>query len=120
MPSSVLRIPPEVISRFIQYLCGGVLDLKGRQQLTRLCLVCQDWRDAALLSQELWKGIRIEPNHCSGHLTFEIIVSWFERWGRPSSSTLGMETGVRATPRTTRKGIQDVTLPSCGRHGIGC
>ncbi|KAF5334295.1 hypothetical protein D9611_014168 [Ephemerocybe angulata] len=66
--SPVRRIPREVLGHVFTFLHPyereeKVRDAVGRKGLLQLSLVCKLWRDATLVTHELWTGLQIKPRH---------------------------------------------------------
>ncbi|KAF6747450.1 hypothetical protein DFP72DRAFT_1149301 [Ephemerocybe angulata] len=66
--SPVRRVPREVLGYVFTFLHPyeheeKVRDAAGRKDILRLSLVCKLWRDATLVTHELWTGLQIKPRH---------------------------------------------------------
>ncbi|KAF6747459.1 hypothetical protein DFP72DRAFT_607652 [Ephemerocybe angulata] len=82
--SPVRRVPREVLGHVFTFLHPyedeeKVRDAAGRKDLVRLSLVCKLWRDAALVTHELWAGLQLNLRHTLESL--KSVETWLSQAG---------------------------------------
>ncbi|KAF5318229.1 hypothetical protein D9611_014743 [Ephemerocybe angulata] len=82
--SPVRRVPREVLGHVFTFLRPyeheeKVRNAVGRTDLLRLSRVCKLWRDAALVTHELWAGLQLNPRHSFESL--KSVETWLSQAG---------------------------------------
>ncbi|KAF6745480.1 hypothetical protein DFP72DRAFT_925843 [Ephemerocybe angulata] len=79
--SAIRRVPLEVLGQIFTFTLGAPtpLDEGVREELLNLGRVCQKWRDASLLTHELWSGVSVHPRNLRG--SYDKIETWLSRAG---------------------------------------
>ncbi|KAF5309587.1 hypothetical protein D9611_013946 [Ephemerocybe angulata] len=84
--SPVRRVPREVLGHIFTFLDPYEHEEKVRNAVGRadfvslpLSCVCKLWREATLVTHELWTGLKIRPRHTLESL--ESVEAWFSRAG---------------------------------------
>ncbi|KAF6744896.1 hypothetical protein DFP72DRAFT_927112, partial [Ephemerocybe angulata] len=111
--SAIRRIPQEILGEIFSSVLGAPvpLDLTGRNELLDLGLVCRRWREATLLTHQLWCGLTIASKHMEGS-QYDKIATWLGRSGgvpkslrlcAPDDQVLGREPDSHLSDPTTRR-----------------
>lgn len=112
--SAVRRIPQEILGEIFSSVLGAPvpLDLTGRNELLDLGLICRRWREATLLTHQLWCGLTIASKHMEGS-QYDKIATWLGRSGGVPKSlrlcapddqeVLGREPDSHLSDPTTRR-----------------
>ncbi|KAF6763176.1 hypothetical protein DFP72DRAFT_841306 [Ephemerocybe angulata] len=81
--SPLRRMPLEVLGRIFGACILGTSIQSIPRVVVNLCLVCQTWREAALLRHNLWSRIKIRvfPDGHPRRLEYEVIRRWLIRSG---------------------------------------
>ncbi|KAF6751201.1 hypothetical protein DFP72DRAFT_908757 [Ephemerocybe angulata] len=84
--SPIRRIPKEIIGEIITAAVPNIVkDHDERERLIELCMVSKNWRDAARLASNLWRGITLEPPHPASEsqltIAYDRTVAWLRRGG---------------------------------------
>ncbi|KAF5325980.1 hypothetical protein D9611_000440 [Ephemerocybe angulata] len=81
--SPLRRMPLEVLGKIFGACILGTSIQTIPRVVVNLCLVCQTWREAALLRHDLWSRIKIRvfPDGHPQRLEYEVIKRWLIRSG---------------------------------------
>ncbi|KAF6748471.1 hypothetical protein DFP72DRAFT_1015076, partial [Ephemerocybe angulata] len=82
MLSSSRKVPLEVLGEIFANAVPSVLDEGARNTLLDLCLVCKNWREAALHYPRLWSGVALKSKQLN-IATFDgdAVMLWLNRAG---------------------------------------
>ncbi|KAJ2913823.1 hypothetical protein MD484_g6600, partial [Candolleomyces efflorescens] len=98
--SPVRRIPAEIWGEIFKNVFPDHMTLKDIRNLTRICLVCKQWNDAARLTHRLWSRMSLRLSHEERTVylpPFSKVDAWLKRSG--------------AVPRSLKVDARDVYAP---------
>ncbi|KAF5335172.1 hypothetical protein D9611_010970 [Ephemerocybe angulata] len=78
-------LPPEILGQIFSFATGLSMTARSVAHLIDLCLVCQAWRAAALVTHQLWSSLEVRPASFTQGVA-EGIERWFSRAGTMSKS----------------------------------
>ncbi|KAF5334303.1 hypothetical protein D9611_014157 [Ephemerocybe angulata] len=78
--SPIRRIPPEVLGEIFLRVPETIYGGQNQKTLATISLVCATWRDAAIVTTELWSILEIDPT-TGQTVPYDAAATWLSRAG---------------------------------------